>query len=58
MKFFLVFPEKKVNFLFIFFVKGENLKLFPSYFSLILLGSAYLVGIILEMAENAILMGG
>ena len=45
-KIFLVFTKKKVNFLFIFSVKGKNLTFF-SHFSLILLGSARLVGIIL-----------
>ena len=44
---FLVFTEKKVNFLFIFFCYGEKLNFFHSHFSLILLGSARLVGIIL-----------
>ena len=32
--------RKKVNFLFIFSVKGKNLNFFHSHFSLILLGSA------------------
>ena len=43
---FLVFTEKKVNFLFIFFRKGKN-NFFHSHFSLTLPGSAGLVGIIL-----------
>ena len=47
MKYFLVFTEKKVNFLFIFFCLGEKLNFFHSHFSLILLGSVRLVGIIL-----------
>ena len=44
---FLVFTEKKVNFLFIFFREGEALNFFPSHFSIILLSSAHLGGIIL-----------
>ena len=44
---FLVFTEKKVNFLFISFCLGERLNFFLSHFSLILLGSVRLVGIIL-----------
>ena len=39
--------RKKVNFLFIFSVEGKKLNFFNSYFSLILPGSAGLVGIIL-----------
>ena len=46
MKYFWYLP-KKVNFLFIFPVKGKNLTFFPGHFSLILLGSARIVGIIL-----------
>ena len=38
--------RKKVNFLFIFSIKGK-INFFPSHFSLILLSSAHLVGIIL-----------
>ena len=57
---------KKVNFLFIFSVKGKNLTFFHSHFSLFMLGSARLVGIILgvntvctlKMAYNVILMNG
>ena len=37
---------KKINFLFIFSVEGKKLNFFDSYFSLILPGSAGLVGII------------
>ena len=57
--------RKRVNFLFIFFpLRGKNF--FPSYFSLILLGSARLVGILLggsavfaqKMVYNGILMNG
>ena len=46
---FLLFTEKKVNFLFyFFFCLGEKLNnFFHSHFSLILLGSVGLVGIIL-----------
>ena len=47
MELLLVFTEKKVNFLFIFSVKGEKLYFFPSHFSLILFGSAHSVGKIL-----------
>ena len=47
MKYFCYLPKKKVNFLFIFSVKGKNLTFFHSHFSLILLSSARLVGIIL-----------
>ena len=51
---FLVFTEKKVNFLFIFFFSrrtngkqtASKLTFFPSHFSLILLGSVRLLGII------------
>ena len=58
MKYFLVFTDKIVNFLFIFFV-GEltetnriKTNFFPSHFSLILLGSVRLLGIIL--GENTV----
>ena len=44
---FLVFTEKKVNFLFIFSVEGKKLNFCHSHFSLILPASAGLVGIIL-----------
>ena len=44
--------RKKVNFLFIFSVEGKKLHFFHSYFSLILPGSAGLVGIIL--CENTV----
>ena len=44
---FLVFTEKKVNFLFIFFCLGEKLYFFHSHFSSILLDSVRLVDIIL-----------
>ena len=44
---FLVFTEKKVNFLFIFFLFRGKRNFFHCHFSLILLGSARLVGIIL-----------
>ena len=55
--------RKKVNFLFIFTVKGKTVNFFHSHFSLILLGSTRLVGIILgantvctkKMAYNVIL---
>ena len=54
MKYFLVFNEKRVNFLCIFLTGRTNgkqtaskLTSFPNYFSLILLGSARLLGIIL-----------
>ena len=43
---FLVFTEKKVNFLFIFSIKRKKLNFFHSHFSLISLSSACLVGII------------
>ena len=39
--------RKKVSFLFIFSVKRKKLTFFPSHFSLILLISARLVGIIM-----------
>ena len=41
--------RKQVNFLFIFSVKEKNLTFFLSHFSLFLLGSARLVGIILDV---------
>ena len=47
----LIFTEKKVNFLFIFFSMRTNrikTNFFPSHFSLILLGSVRLLGIILD----------
>ena len=40
---------KKSKFSFYFFRKGEKLNFFHSHFSLILLGSASLVGIILDV---------
>ena len=43
---YLVFAEKKKIFFLFFSVKGKNLTFFHSHFSLILLGSARLVGII------------
>ena len=63
MKYFGIY-RKKVNFLFIFSVQGKNLTFFHSHFSLILLGSARLGGIILgvnavftnKMAYNVILI--
>ena len=48
MKYFWHLPKKKVNFLLIFPLRGKK-KLFPRYFSIILLGSAHLVGIILSV---------
>ena len=65
MKYFGIY-QKKVNFLFTFSFKGGNLNFFPSHFSLILIGSARLVGIILgvnsvctsKMVYNVILMNG
>ena len=65
MKYFWYLP-KKSKFSFYFFRRGENLTFFHSYFSLILPGSAGLVGIILgvntvctqKMAYNVILMTG
>ena len=39
--------SKKVNFLFIFSIKGRKVNFFPSHFSLILLSSVRLMGIIL-----------
>ena len=47
MKYFWYLP-KKSKCSFYFFRQGEKLNFFPSHFSLILLGSARLVGIILE----------
>ena len=47
-EFFWCLP-KKVNFLFIFFCIGEKLYFFHYHFSLILLGSVRLVGIILSI---------
>ena len=44
---FLVFTEKKSKFSFYFYRSEEKLNFFHSHFSLILLGSARLVGIIL-----------
>ena len=44
---FLVFTAKKNKCSFYFFRQGEKLNFFPSHFSLILLGSARLEGIIL-----------
>ena len=55
MKYFWYLP-KKSKFSFYFFRRGEKLNFFHSYFSLILPGSAGLVGIIL--AYNVILMTG
>ena len=46
MKYFGIY-QKKVNFLFIFSVKGKKHNFFPSHFSLILLSPECLVGIIL-----------
>ena len=51
MKYFWFLPKKKVNFLFIFSFKGKNF--FHSHFSLILLSSARLVGIILGETQFA-----
>ena len=52
----LVFTEKRVKFLFIFFCVGEitgnklhQTNFFPGHFSLIFLGSACLVGIVLGL---------
>ena len=65
MKYFWYSPQKS-KFSFYFFRKGEKLNFFHSHFSLILPGSAGLVGIILgvntvctyKMAYNVILMAG
>ena len=64
MKIFLVFTEKKCIFFLFFTLRGKKLYFFPRYFSLILLSSARLVGIILgvntvctlKLAYDAILM--
>ena len=48
----MLFTEKKEFFFLFFSVKGKNLTLFPSQFSLILLGSARLVGKILGVNIN------
>ena len=48
--------RKKVNLLFIFFVKGKKLNFFHSHFSLILLGSARLVCILLGAPRKWLIM--
>ena len=52
MKYFCYLPKQKVNFLFIFSVKGKKLNFFHSHFSLILLGSTCLVAILLGVNKS------